>query len=390
MYMPHIYASVKAQGAEAPCVSVVVASLEEERRACAALLFFLFLPGALRADDELPDFASIQDGPAHDRSRCPDRDRVGARIGHNEGVSDLQWRRGRLSGRLGLVHDLLRENLAAGTTSLYLTPPDLDFWIAQEDPGGLDSMRLWFEGDTLVGFAWPGDDVLDFVSHHAHREVEREMLAWGARPSVDVMVDDAFRRRLLTEHGFESSGETTRFFELPLPAPLPDRDPRVREAGDVAERVALLTDVQPHLPFDATKYEQMRSGTGFRRDLDLVADAPDGRLAAGVNAWFDAPSRVGVFEPLGCREEFRRQGYMRAVLAEALRRLEVLGAVRVIVQAAATNVAACALHESLGFREVARKERWVTSSSAASTRTAWDGRRPCLAGTRRGSARRVR
>jgi len=280
---------------------------------------------------------------------------------HNEGVSDLQWSRGRLSGRIDDVRELLRENLAAGTSSIYLTPPDLDFWIAQEDPGGLDSMRLWFEGDRLIGFAWPAPDALDFVSHHAHREVEREMLAWGARPRIHVMADDEFRRTLIAEHGYAPSGDVNRVFELPLPAPLPDRDPRVVEAGDVDERVGLLTELQPHLGFDADKYEAMRNGSGFRRDLDLVARV-DGELAAGVNAWFDAPSSIGLFEPLGCYARFRRRGLMRAVLGEALHRLQALGATRVIVQAAATNTGACALHESLGFREVARTERWITAS----------------------------
>jgi len=257
------------------------------------------------------------------------------------------------------LHRLLRENLAAGTTSLYLTPPDLDFWFAQEDPGGADSMRGWFRNGRLIGFAWPSDTALDFVSHHAHREVERAMLDWGARPSVDVMSGDRFRRELLDERGYRTTGETTRFFELGFPAPLPAPDARVREADDVAERVALLNNVQPHLAIDAIRYERMRSGPGFRQDLDLVADV-EGTLAAGVNAWFDAPSRIGVLEPLGCRAAFRRRGLMRAVLGEALRRLEALGAERVIVQARAENGAACALHASLGFREIARKERWAT------------------------------
>lgn len=268
--------------------------------------------------------------------------------------------------------EMLRQNLAAGTSSIYLTPPDLAFWIAQEEEAELDKMLFWFANTNLIGFAWPSEFELDFVSHHEHREIEATILAQCARPRVDCMEDDLHRAKLLEAAGYRRTDERTRFFELALPTPLPDADPRIRQADDIESRVNLLNDVQPHLAFNVAKYARMQASHAFRQDLDLVA-VENGKLAAGLNAWFDEPSGTGVLEPLGCRAPYRRRGLARALVNEALRRLEALGANRVLVQAEATNTSACSLHASIGFQELGSKSRWTKvalKSTCAGGRTA--------------------
>ena len=120
--------------------------------------------------------------------------------------------------------------------------------------------------------------------------------------------------------------------------------------------------MQPHLGIDGDRYEAMLRLRGYRGDLDLIVRAPDGPMVACVNAWFDFPTRTGLLEPLGCLEAHRRRGLMRALLGEALIRLESAGAARVLVQAGVGNAPARALHESLGFVEVGRRVTWEISS----------------------------
>lgn len=89
--------------------------------------------------------------------------------------------------------------------------------------------------------------------------------------------------------------------------------------------------------------------------LDLVAVAPDGRLAGFCIAWLqqrDSDECVGQIEPLGVGAEFRGLGLGRALLAEALRRLQQRSVRQVDVETDNYRDAALALYEALGFRVV--------------------------------------
>jgi mycothiol synthase len=92
----------------------------------------------------------------------------------------------------------------------------------------------------------------------------------------------------------------------------------------------------------------------YRPELDLVVEAPGGQLAAFCIAWLQqhGTQLAGQIEPLGCRAEYRRQGLSSLILAEALRRLQVLGAQVTFVETDNYRDAAMKLYESLGFRVV--------------------------------------
>jgi mycothiol synthase len=84
-------------------------------------------------------------------------------------------------------------------------------------------------------------------------------------------------------------------------------------------------------------------------ELDLVATAPDGRLAAFCICWFDAAGLegrpCGQIEPLGVQDDLGR-----AILSEALQRLHHHGAERVYVETDVYRDAAFATYQSIGFR----------------------------------------
>jgi ribosomal protein S18 acetylase RimI-like enzyme len=89
-------------------------------------------------------------------------------------------------------------------------------------------------------------------------------------------------------------------------------------------------------------------------DLDLVAVAPDGRLAALCVCWLDKESEKpsGQIEPLGVHQDFRKSGLGRAILSEGLRRLYLCGADRVYVETDKYRNAALGLYEAVGFRVI--------------------------------------
>lgn len=95
----------------------------------------------------------------------------------------------------------------------------------------------------------------------------------------------------------------------------------------------------------------------YRRDLDNVAVAPDGELAAFCTVWFDDVTRTAVFEPVGTHPNHRKRGLGKAVMTEGLRRAQRLGATLATVSS--YDKAAHALYDSMGFTEFDLLEPWI-------------------------------
>jgi ribosomal protein S18 acetylase RimI-like enzyme len=90
-------------------------------------------------------------------------------------------------------------------------------------------------------------------------------------------------------------------------------------------------------------------------DLDLVAVAPKGQLAAFCVCWLaKGPNGDlrGQIEPLGVDAGYRRLGLGQAILSEGLRRLQSKGAGQIYVQTDHYRNAAFKLYESSGFRVI--------------------------------------
>jgi mycothiol synthase len=76
---------------------------------------------------------------------------------------------------------------------------------------------------------------------------------------------------------------------------------------------------------DPSWYHHVQQAPTYRRDLDIVAVAADGSVAAFCTAWFDDVSRTGYLEPVATVAAHRRRGLARAVILEALHRLRSMG-----------------------------------------------------------------
>lgn len=87
-------------------------------------------------------------------------------------------------------------------------------------------------------------------------------------------------------------------------------------------------------------------------ELDLVAVAPDGHLAAFCVCWLDRTGDqiTGQIEPLGVRADLVGRGLGRGILTDGLRRLHQLGAQRVYVETDSYRNPALRLYEWAGFR----------------------------------------
>lgn len=237
-------------------------------------------------------------------------------------------------------------------------------------------IQLWELDDELVGFAWcyrvPTLYTLQVHPRYWDQGVlEPQMLAWAEQRlrdaieagleqrtlSISELTRDQTWTALLTSHGYTHTDEGRM---VVMRQPLPNTQPivalpdgwTVRAVGDEAEwqaRVDLHREVWHPSKVTLDAYRRLRTVTGYRPELDLVAVAPDGTLAAYCICWLDPVNRIGEFEPVGTRAAFRGQGLGRAVMQTGLQRLHEHGAQSAVVYSYASNTASTALYRSVGF-----------------------------------------
>ena len=218
------------------------------------------------------------------------------------------------------------------------------------------TVRLWEEGGEVVAWSWlkGAKGWLEFDLRADRLELLDEILDEPRAEVVASAEDDAPVRAALAERGFTRPDWTLRLNtrelgEPPEQAPLPAGFRcRTVTPADLAERVAIHQDVWAPSRVTESSYANVMAAWPYRGSLDCVVEAPDGRFAAYVLAWPDDENRVGLFEPVGTREEFRRRGLGAAVCTFALRRLHEEGLRRAVVGCMSEQ--ACALYEAVGFR----------------------------------------
>jgi len=231
-------------------------------------------------------------------------------------------------------------------------------WGLRQHEGREDEwkIRLWRDGDRVVAWSWLKGDrgVLELDVHPEHMHLLDEILDEPDATTAVVLEDDDVAREALTRHGFTEPGRAIHYNareldEAPELPRLPDGFRcRTVETADLAERVSIHRDVWAPSRVTASSYRNVMAEWPYRSSLDCVVEAPDGRFAAYVLAWPDDEHGVGLFEPVGTREEFRRRGLGTAVCTYALRRLHAEGMRQAIV--GCDTATACALYESIGFR----------------------------------------
>ncbi len=294
-----------------------------------------------------------------------------------EGIEDF-WR----------VRDLLLETFP-------ITPPDFNWDIRRWDgsffhheepgwhPGWNRQVRLWeTEDGRLVGAAHPdggGDAVLQLHPDYGH--IAEEMMSWaedhlgaptedGKQRQLHVFAYeyDSACRRLLEERGYEKTtwGGVMRRLRLgskPLPQVVMAEGYGLRttRAGDEreCERVASLFNAafnrDCHTAGEICGF--WATSPSYRRDLELVAEAPDGSLAALIGMIYEEANQFGLFEPVCTHPDHIRKGLASALMFEGMHRVKALGAVEVYV-ATGDMVPANRLYESVGFTEVYQGYIW--------------------------------
>ncbi len=217
--------------------------------------------------------------------------------------------------------------------------------------------------------------------HPDFRYLEAEMIGWaeenlaaddrdGGRRELEFAVNDydVLRQQLLAERGYTKMayGGMCRHLRLgyqPLPAPAM-ADGYTLRATDPADRADcqriadLLNAAFGRTFHNAAEYQNFaRFAPCFRRDLDLVAVAPDGSFAAYIGIPYDEVNRRGIFEPVCTHPDHQRKGLARSLMLEGFHRLRAIGAVDATVDTG-DAVPANAFYTSMGFTEAYKSTAW--------------------------------
>jgi mycothiol synthase len=254
------------------------------------------------------------------------------------------------------------------------------------------NIRLWEDRDgALLGLAIFGDDfsMRAQVRPDARWQgIEEEMFAWAERrwrESVDdptiprerkrdlfagALVDDAPLSAFLERHGFTRGDKPFLRFVRSLAEPIPDP---VLPDGFVVRGVAGENEItnrasahrEAFHPSRITDegYARLMRMSEYDRDLDVVAVAPDGVIAAYAMGWLDRANKVGEFEPVGTRPAFQRKELARAALLEGMKRMKERGADTALVSTGGSETGAIRLYESVGFRRVNMEIAYIKPNS---------------------------
>ncbi len=71
---------------------------------------------------------------------------------------------------------------------------------------------------------------------------------------------------------------------------------------------------------------RMQSGPHYRKDLNIVVEAPNGQFVSYAGLWYDPINRFGYVEPVATDPDYRRMGLGTAAVLEGIRRCGELGA----------------------------------------------------------------
>jgi len=246
-----------------------------------------------------------------------------------------------------------------------------------------EHIRLWHDAEEkLVGYAilgegpsldwqvapeyeWCGieSEALTWVETSLAELRKRNATQWNGNLVSGARQDNGRRRTFLAQHGFRYSGEfaevnMVRVLADWIPEPVSPPGYQIRsiaETNDIPKRAAAHREVwQPWTDGNISDeaYLSFMQLPAYQRDLDVIAAAADGTIAAFVNGWIDPLNRIGEVGSVGVVPAYRRQGLMRAVLLEVLRRMQARGMERACVSTGVVNIPAIRLYASVGFEIV--------------------------------------
>lgn len=247
------------------------------------------------------------------------------------------------------------------------------------DESSLGRIGIWEDGGEVVAVATYESRLGEafFNTHPGYDHLKPEMLEY-AEAQLSGIGDDGRRYLKVYVNDFDPALEAVvaargyhlrpgshrplSQFEIPSPFP-PIRLPEgfglksLADENDLVKVHRVLHRGFNHPgepPAEGLEgRRRMQSGPNFRKDLAIVAQAPNGDFVSYCGMWYDAVNRFGYVEPVATDPDYRRRGLGRAAVLEGIRRCSELGATVAYVGSEQP------FYLSFGFKKLYMQNCWI-------------------------------
>jgi ribosomal protein S18 acetylase RimI-like enzyme len=281
--------------------------------------------------------------------------------------------------------------------STYMKAGDVVWMLFTPGFDPSENIRLWFDGDGLVAYAWfepplsvdfdirpealPDDllpeEILRWAEERRRnlRRLDKETISKAYAMlgentiSTKALESDQQRIAFLLRNGYTRTDRfhvlySRRLVEAPIAQLELGAGLRLRHAtdADLDARVDVHRDawsVWGNSKVTVETYRRLRSAPLYDPELDVVLEDDAGKFLSYCIGWLDAANGIGHFEPVGCRPDSTGRGYARAVTLEGMRRMQARGLHTALVATESINQRARVLYPSCGFVEVDRAHYYV-------------------------------
>jgi len=266
--------------------------------------------------------------------------------------------------------------------------PRLDYWrwhfIKTVGTSPMEQVTyLWESADGQIGATLYVIDREAYLGVHPQwrtPELEGELLACAEENVIEsnppdrrvvftlADEDDPLRKEVLQSRGYQYRDQPVYRWRRDLEGGLPEAKVApgytIRSMGDASEfdarALASWHAFHPDETDEAFEggdwFANLQSAPLYRRDLDIVAEAPGGAIAAFSTIFYDDYTRSAVCVLVGTDPKYQRLGLGKAVITEGLRRLQKMGCRRVFANG--YDAPANALYKS-ALGTYYRAESWV-------------------------------
>jgi mycothiol synthase len=283
--------------------------------------------------------------------------------------------------------------IAESCTATYAHAGDIQLRFADPTLNCEEEVRLWENDGQLVGFAIVQRSCFELVFGVKpgvwRHEVETQLTGWVTermKRAAKERGQPTYFSSVVREYDVESISLLERYgftrdeqyfvhvhysFDSEIPASELPEEFTVRHLTGAHELEAYVAAHRNAFWMDNLTVEWRRRVLQmpfYMPELDLIATTPDGEIAAFCLCWLEQTGddlkglKKGYVPFIGTRPKFQKMGIGRAILLEAQRRLQALGAHVAFGQTDAINMQALRVWERAGVHPLYKIYRYFWMS----------------------------